>query len=113
MRNVGDLKEMVKLQRRNPSTVDGIGDDGWTDVGTYRAEVQHLSQKNWASANAQFTQEIITVHLWSLTNRVIQPGGRLIWQGRAFQVTESIPNKPMMGITELRCTAIEMEGTGL
>ncbi len=113
MRNVGDLKELVTLQKRAPETVNGISRDGWTNVGTYRAEVQHLSQKNWASANAQYTQEIITVHLWSLEGKTIQPGGRILWGGRGFQITESIPNKPILGMTELRCTAVDMEGIGL
>ncbi len=113
MRNIGDLKEIVTVQKRAPTTTAGIGSDEWTDVGQYRAEVLHLSQKNWAAANAQYTQEIITVHLWSLTGKNMMPGLRVIWQGRPFLVTESIPNKPIPGITELRCTATAMEGTGL
>lgn len=112
MRTVGDLKERITLQKRTAVTDKGISRNDWTDVGAWWAEIMHLSQKDWSAASATYTQEIITAHLWTPRTGVIDTGARLLWRGRAFEVLEVVPDRPIPGMTELRAVACDMEGEG-
>lgn len=112
MRTVGDLRERVTIEKRKTAVKDGISGDEWTAVGAWWAEVMHLSQKDWSVAQATYTQEIITVHLWTPRTGVVDTGARVLWRGRRYGVTEVVPDKPAPGMTELRAVACDMEGEG-
>ena len=60
----------------------------------------------------QWYEEKITVHLRTPRTYSPAPGLRVLWQGRAYDVLEVTPDKPLRGITELRAAAAEMEGSG-
>ena len=112
VRTIGDLKERVTVQKRRAVTEGGISRNEWVAVGTWWAEVMHLSQKDWSAASATYTQEIITVHLWTPLQGTLDTGARILWRGRAFAAAEVIPDKPIPGMTEIRAIGVEMEGEG-
>ena len=88
---------------------------GWQDpggLGLYAAEVLHASARDFYGGAGQWYEEKITVHLRTPRTYSPAPGLRVLWQGRAYDVLEVTPDKPLRGITELRAAAAEMEGSG-
>lgn len=112
MRNTGDLRMRVALQRRTVTTMGGKTREDWETIGLYAAEVLHASARDFYSGAGQWYEEKITVHLRTPRTYSPAPGLRVLWQGRAYDVLEVTPDKPLRGITELRAVAAEMEGSG-
>ena len=75
------------------------------------AEVLHTSARDFYGGAGQWYAETITVHL--RTPRTFSPalGLRVLWQGRAYDVVEVTPDKPLRDIAELRAAAADMEGS--
>lgn len=112
MRNAGDLRERVTLQRREVETVQGRSREAYTTIGTYPAEVLHASARDFYHGTGNWMEEKITIRLRALTSTRLAPGLRVQWQGRAFDVVEVLPDRPWRGFTELRAVNAEMEGSG-
>lgn len=112
MRNTGDLRMRVALQRRTVTTLGGKTREDWETIGLYAAEVLHASARDFYGGAGQWYEEKITVHLRTPRTYSPAPGLRVLWQGRTYDVLEVTPDKPLRGITELRAAAAEMEGSG-
>jgi SPP1 family predicted phage head-tail adaptor len=86
----GHLTERVTLQSRSV-VKDAYGQDTitWTDVATVWARVRALSAREFFSA-AQVQQEQ-TLKVMIRQRADVQPTWRLLWQGRAHDITGVIP----------------------
>lgn len=96
----GELTERVTLQSRSV-VQDAYGQDTitWTDVATVWARVRAVSGREFFAA-AQVQQEQ-TVKVLIRVRADVLPTWRLVWQGRAHDITGVIP----IGreFTELMC----------
>lgn len=99
--NIGQLDQRVTLQARSVVT-DALGQDTitWVDVATVWAQCQSVRGREFFAA-AQVQQEQ-TVKVRIRYRADITPLHRLVWQGRAHDITGVVPvgRKEML---ELMC----------
>lgn len=113
MRQLGDLRDRVKLYRRDAQLVDGSSSNSWVLIGTYAAEVRKQSDKVYASGDARYNDELIFVTIRKPLKLQLTEGGRLDWNGQQYNVREVLPDTPVRGFAKLRCISTAMEGTGV
>lgn len=88
--NIGQLDQRVTLQSRSVAT-DGMGQDTitWVDVATVWAQCQALRGREFFAA-AQVQQEQ-TVKVRIRFRDDVNQTMRLMWQGRAHDITGVVP----------------------
>lgn len=96
----GQLTERVTLQSRSV-VKDAYGQDTitWTDVATVWARVRALSAREFFVAAQVQQEQTLKVMIRQRTD--VQPTWRLLWQGRAHDITGVIPTGREW--TELMC----------
>lgn len=85
----GTLDERITLQSRSVVT-DAMGQDTitWVDVVSVWAQVQALRGREFFAAAQVQQEQTIKVRI---RYRDVQPGWRLVWQGRNHDITGVIP----------------------
>lgn len=113
MRQIGDLRSAVGLYERTPATVGGESRDDWTLIGLYAAEIRQQSDRTFAAGDARYQESVIFVTIRTLRTHTLCAGLQVRYKGRRYDVAEVVPDSPKPGFTKLRCTAVDMEGTGV
>lgn len=113
MRQTGDLNAKVALYRRKPSIVDGVSINDYELLATVSAEVRMQSDKVFAAGDARYSDQLIYVTVRRPNAYMLDVGLRVIWNGRAFNVQEALPDPIRRGFIKLRCVSVQMAGVGI
>lgn len=113
MNSIGDMRERVKLYRRDADITGGNGSVGYALLGSYAAEVYDRSDKVFSAGSGEYVESLIFVNLRTPRHYRPAPLMQLEWRGDLYEVIEAPPDKPMRGFTRLRCRLIKMGGDGV
>lgn len=112
MRQTGDLNARVSLYRRKPQVLSGVSINDYELIGNVSAEVRMQSDKAFAAGDARYSDQLIFVTLRKPSAYELTSGLRVVWEGRAYNVQEALPDPHRRGFRRLRCVSVEMEGLG-
>lgn len=113
MRQTGDLNGRVSLYRRKPQVLDGVSINDYDLLGTVSAEIRMQSDKVFSAGDARYSDQLIFVTVRRPNDYELTTGLRVVWQGRAYNVQEALPDPIRRGFRKLRCVSVQMEGLGI
>lgn len=113
MRQTGDLNSKVSLYRRKPTIVEGVSINDYDLLGKVSAEVRMQSDKVFSAGDARYSDQLIYVTVRRPNAYMLDVGLRVIWNGRAFNVQEALPDPIRRGFVKLRCVSVQMVGIGI
>lgn len=110
MRQIGNMRSVVALYDRAPTTSGGESRAAWPYVGAYAAEVRGQTDRAFSSGDARYHESVIFVVMRALRTRRIVSGMRLSYLGTLYDIRDVVTDTPLPGFVKLRCLAVEMEG---